>query len=145
MEATGSTNEDWMFDVLIPSKPDQSAKIVSQLLDALEQRGWSNKDTFGIHMAMEEAIMNAIRHGNQCAPDKEVHIFIEIKSDRYYAKVTDQGCGFDPDDLPDPTEDENLEKTCGRGVMLIKNFVDEVIYNEVGNSVELKKTKTPTK
>lgn len=93
-------------------------------------------------MAMEEAIMNAITHGNHCCPDKDVHVEIAISDSNFTAKITDQGCGFNPEDVPDPTEDENLEKTSGRGVMLMKNFVDEVHYNEKGNSVELVKQKS---
>ena len=133
---------DWKLDDRFPSEPDVCAKIVGMLLDRLEQSSWSNKDTFGIHMAMEEAIMNAIHHGNQCADDKHVHVLIEISTDQFYSRVTDQGCGFDPDRVPDPTEEENLDKDSGRGVMLMKSFVDEVIYNDKGNSVELKKKKS---
>ncbi|MFK7768837.1 MAG: ATP-binding protein [Mariniblastus sp.] len=138
----GSTAQDWIYDNQVPSDPDNCAPIIGMILDQLEKNNWPNKDVFGIHMAMEEAIMNAIKHGNHCAPDKDVHVLVEISATDFYSKVTDQGCGFNPDDVPDPTDDENLEKTCGRGVMLIKNFVDEAIYNEVGNSLELKKKRT---
>ncbi len=137
-----STAQGWKFEIRIPSEPDCSAKVIHELLDQLEKNGWSNKDTFGIHMAMEEAMMNAIRHGNHCAPDKEVEILIELSKDRFYAKITDQGCGFNPEELPDPTDDENLEKTSGRGVMLIKSFVDDAAYNEKGNSLELTKMRS---
>jgi serine/threonine-protein kinase RsbW len=133
---------DWKFDDRFPSEPGVCARIVEMLLERLEQSCWNNKDTFGIHMAMEEAIMNAIHHGNRCANNKQVHILIEISSHRFYSRITDEGCGFDPSQLPDPTDEENLEKSSGRGVMLMKSFVDEVIYNEIGNSVELKKKKS---
>jgi len=136
------TAQAWKFENSIPSEPDYCAKVLHVVLDQLEKEGWNNKDTFGIHMAMEEAIMNAIRHGNRCAPDKEVKIEIEISKDQFFATITDQGCGFNPDEVPDPTKDENLEKTCGRGVMLIKNFVDEAIYNEKGNSLQLMKKRS---
>lgn len=137
-----NTAQDWKFDHCIQSVPDACAEITVALLDQLEKTGWSNKDTFGIHMAVEEAVMNAIRHGNQCCPDKEVRVKIEILGDRFYACITDQGCGFDPDDLPDPTDDKNIENTSGRGVMLMRSFVDEVVFNDQGNSVELKKNKS---
>lgn len=136
------TAEDWKYNQKVPSQPDVCAQIIEVLLKQLHSANWSNKDIFGIHMAMEEAIMNAVRHGNQCAPDKQVHVEITISGDQFYAKITDQGDGFDPAAVPDPTLDENLNKTCGRGVTLMKNFVDEVIFNEKGNSVELKKTRT---
>ena len=136
------TAKDWKYDQNVPSQPDVCAQIIELLLNQLNSANWPNKNVFGIHMAMEEAIMNAVRHGNQCAPDKQVHVEITISGDQFYAKITDQGDGFDPAAVPDPTLDENLNKTCGRGVTLMKNFVDEVIFNEKGNSVELKKTRT---
>ncbi len=134
--------ELWRFDKRIDSEPDNCAKIIETLLVQLESFGWSNRDSFGIHMAMEEAILNAIRHGNQCDPEKQVHVKIEICHERFYSQVTDQGAGFRLCDVPDPTLEENLDNTCGRGVMLIKNFVDQVQYNEAGNSVELVKTRS---
>ena len=136
------TAKDWKYDQYVPSQPDVCAEIIELLLKQLQSANWSNKDVFGIHMAMEEAIMNAIRHGNQCASDKQVHVLIALSADQFYAKITDQGDGFDPDSVPDPTLDENINKTCGRGVTLMRNFVDEVNYNQKGNSVERKKSKT---
>lgn len=129
----------WKYDQRIASDPNNCSKVIELLLDHLAATKWPNKDSFGIHMAMEEAIMNAICHGNKRCSDKSVHIVIELDEHTFYAKITDQGRGFRLEDVPDPTEDENLEKTSGRGVMLIQHFVDEVKYNEVGNSVELKK------
>lgn len=136
------TVQHWRYDNLIPSEPDYCSKVIGLILEQLKKSSWSNKDTFGIHMAMEEAIMNAIHHGNQCSPDKDVHVLVELFDDRFYSKITDQGCGFDPDALPDPTDEDNLENDCGRGVMLIRNFVDVVNYNEKGNSVELTKRRS---
>ena len=137
-----STTQHWRYDDHIPSEADCCATIVRMVLEQLEKNGWGNKDTFGIHMAMEEAVMNAIDHGNNRSPDKTVHLVIEICGDRFYSKITDQGEGFDPTKVPDPTDEENLEKDCGRGVMLIKNFVDVVLYNDKGNSLELTKQNT---
>lgn len=134
--------KDWTYDQHVPSEPDVCGQIIKILLDQLEASDWTRKDVFGIHMSMEEAILNAIRHGNQCSADKKVHVLIEISADRFYAKITDEGGGFDPSKVPDPTLEENLGRTSGRGVVLMKNFVDEIAYNEKGNSVELKKAKT---
>ncbi len=137
-----SQNSSWRFEEHLPSDPDNCSKIVGELLSQLESSDWGNRDTFGIHMAVEEAVLNAIRHGNQSDPAKTFHVIIELSETSFYSKVTDQGSGFDPSAIPDPTLEENLEKTSGRGVMLMNSFVDEVIYNEIGNSVELKKKKS---
>ncbi len=124
------------------SDPQDCAKLVRDLLDLLEPAGWSKDDMFAIRMAVEEAVMNAIKHGNCEDSDKIVQVLIRLEPDRLYAKVTDEGHGFCPADVPDPTADSNLEKTSGRGVMLIKAFVDECHYNECGNSVELVKLRS---
>lgn len=90
---------------------------------------------------MEEALVNAIRHGNQCSPEKSVEVKMSVTDQEFNATITDQGDGFDPDQVPDPTDDENLERDSGRGLVLIKTYSDEVTYNQAGNSVTLKKIK----
>ena len=131
----------WRFEEFIKSTPEEGVDTIKKLLDQLELHQWPDKAVFGIHMAMEEAVMNAIKHGNQDDPEKQVHIVLSLSEDEFYAQITDQGEGFNPDDVPDPTMDENLEKFSGRGVMLMKNFVDIVRYNPKGNSVELRKSR----
>ena len=132
----------WKFDQRIASDPNNCALIIEVLLDQLLEYDWGPKDTFAIHMAMEEAIMNAICHGNEKCADKQVHIVMTMDHEVFFARVTDEGCGFNLDEVPDPTDDENLMNTSGRGVALIRHFVDSVAYNDVGNSVELKKGKS---
>lgn len=100
-------------------------------------------DVFGIHLAAEEAIVNAIKHGNAYNPEKNVQIEMNVGADRVSLRVTDEGPGFDPLDVPDPTEDENLENESGRGVMLIKAYMTDVRYNDRGNSVFMEKVRTP--
>lgn len=132
----------WEFDKRIPSIPDCGVEVIREILMQLEKNQWSEKDMFGVHMAMEEAVMNAIKHGNKLDENKVVHVLVSLSDHKFYACVTDQGEGFDPRSVPDPTLEENLEKTSGRGLMLMNNFVDIVRYNEQGNSVELTKNKT---
>lgn len=132
----------WHFDQSMASDPDQCAPLIAQILEQLDRFKWSNKDTFAIHMSMEEGILNAIRHGNRCCSEKRVRVRIDLDQTSFYAQISDEGEGFCLEDVPDPTLEENLEKTSGRGVMLIRVFMDRVVYNEKGNSVELFKTKT---
>jgi len=141
-ESANEPLEGWTVDQHIASVPDNCARFLEPVLDELARLGWCGRDEFGIRMAMEEAIMNAIDHGNRRDPKKNVHIVIRVTSARFYAKITDQGDGFDPLQLPDPTLEENLENSRGRGVMLIKKFVDSAVYNRKGNSVELRKVRS---
>ena len=130
------------FERVLESEPNQCAELVRELLELLESENWSKDDIFGIRMAVEEAVMNAIKHGNAADRDKKVHVKLRLEKDRFYARISDQGKGFCPDDVPDPPADSNLEKTSGRGVKLMKAFVDECRFNSCGNSVELVKRRS---
>ena len=132
----------WTLVRKLPADPDQCAPLVAEILDALQLHGWSAGDKFGIQMAMEEAVMNAIKHGNGCDPTKMVYINLGFDDQKFEATISDDGCGFNPDEVPDPTADENIGKTCGRGVLLMKEFVDSLEYNETGNEVKMMKKKS---
>lgn len=132
----------WTLVRKLPADPDQCAPLVAEILDALQLHGWSAGDKFGIQMAMEEAVMNAIKHGNGCDPTKMVDINLGFDDQKFEATISDDGCGFNPDEVPDPTADENIGKTCGRGVLLMKEFVDSLEYNETGNEVKMMKKKS---
>lgn len=139
---TGNTKWTWHLDREFCSDPNIGVQLIAEVLDHLEQGTWGNKDVFSIHMAMEEAVMNAIKHGNKRDIEKFVKVSIGTTSDLFWARVEDEGEGFDPEDVPDPTLEENIDKTCGRGVMLMKFYMDEVSYNDTGNVVEISKSRT---
>ena len=117
-----------------------------------------------IGVALEEALANALYHGNlevgselreadsraYCAlvdrrrreapyRDRQMHVLASLSRKRASVVVSDEGTGFDPSALPDPTQPANLERVSGRGVLLMRTFMDEVIYNEPGNAVTLVK------
>lgn len=134
---------NWKLDRTIRSVPDRCATLMEELLDALNAFAWQPKDIFGIRMAMEEAILNAIRHGNNCDIGKTVTVSIRLSPNEFAATIRDQGKGFDPASLPDPADDENLELNSGRGVKLIRNYMDQVTYNKKGNSLFVRKRRSP--
>jgi serine/threonine-protein kinase RsbW len=88
-------------------------------------------------VGLTEALSNAMLYGNGHDTSKRVRVEVTIEHGRVQARVTDQGSGFDPTAIPDPTEPANLMKTGGRGVFLMRQLLDEVSYNEVGNQVTL--------
>ncbi len=136
------TSWTWTLDRKICSDSSLGAKLIAEVVEHLEQNRWGSKDIFGIHMAMEEAVMNAIKHGNQRDENKCVKVYVGTTELLFWARVEDEGTGFKPENVPDPTLDENIEKTCGRGVMLMRLYMDEVLYSASGNVVELKKQRT---
>ncbi|HBE68048.1 MAG TPA: ATP-binding protein [Planctomycetaceae bacterium] len=134
--------ESWTLSDSIPSDLDQGHHAIEKLLDAMRERNWEGRDYFHVQMAAEEAMVNAVEHGNKKAADKHVDIAFVVTEDEVYMQFTDEGEGFDPEDLPDPRDDENLHCTNGRGVMLIKEMMSEVKYSERGNQVEMWKRRS---
>ena len=132
----------WTYNKTFSSQVELGVELIRTLISHLESKQWPPKDVFGIHMAMEEAVMNAIKHGNQRDPSKDIHVVLKTCDDKLlFVKVTDEGDGFDPNAVLDCTADENLEKICGRGLMLMKSYMDSVEYNSKGNSVEMTKAR----
>jgi serine/threonine-protein kinase RsbW len=88
-------------------------------------------------VGLTEALANAMLYGNCHDPSKRVLLEIAFQLGRIEARVTDQGRGFDPSAVPDPTTPENLTRPCGRGLFLMRKLLDEVCYNDQGNQVTL--------
>lgn len=88
-------------------------------------------------VGLTEALSNAMLYGNGRDPSKSVVVEVEIRPDAVCARVRDQGVGFDPRAVPDPTLPENVSRPCGRGLFLMRELLDEVCYNERGNEVTL--------
>lgn len=135
----------WSFEEEISSDVDVASDVVRKLVQQLESRDWSKKDSFAIHMATEEALMNAVKHGNEHDESKRVAVVLQLSDNCFYARIADEGEGFDPATVPDPCDEKNLDKTSGRGVSLIRSFVDNVKYNESGNVIEFEKRRSDTR
>ena len=105
--------------------------------DALGARGYPEGAMFAVRLAIEEAVVNAFRHGNLSDPKKVVFFRAAIDDARADFEVEDQGPGFDPRLIPDPTDEDNLEIPSGRGVMLIKAYMTEVEYVKPGNRLRM--------
>ena len=91
--------------------------------------------TFNLRTAFAEALSNAILYGNGSDPAKRVHVRVQAGPDALRLHVADEGAGFDPTDLPDPTRPENIEREDGRGLFVMRHLVDQVTFNDKGNAV----------
>ncbi len=136
-----TANQTWTYDQRIASDCNMGNRLVLDIVKQMQEIGWNESELFGIHMALEEAIINAIKHGNREAEDKQVHVVVEASTDSFFLRVTDEGEGFNPDDVPDCTADDNLELCSGRGLMLMYHYMDSVSYNDTGNSLEIRKSR----
>ncbi len=114
-------------------------QIEGRLLEAVERAGYEKASRFAIKLAFEEAVINAFTHGHAgLGEDLEIRIEYRVTPQEVYIAVEDQGPGFAPGGIPDPTLDENLAKPTGRGLMLMKAYMTEVTHNTAGNRVEMR-------
>jgi serine/threonine-protein kinase RsbW len=104
--------------------------------------GYGQQDIHAVRLGLEEALVNAIRHGHGGDPAKTVRFQYAVSPEEVRAEVEDQGPGFDPNQVPDPLALENLEKPSGRGLLLMRHYLTEVRYNARGNVVSLRKRRT---
>ena len=129
----------WQHDFELPSERGSSRIVLDELLAQLGRFGWEQSDIFGVHLAAEEAIVNAILHGNQLDPGKMVRVSCEVSSRQVQLRVTDEGPGFKPETVPDCTREDRLDMPGGRGLLLMRSFMTTIEYNDRGNSVLLEK------
>lgn len=134
--------DSFKFEVTIPSDTTRGHEVQEEILERLQFSGFPEHDLFGVRLALEEGIVNAIKHGNGLNPSKSVSVKCTYDGVRVIVEIEDEGPGFVPEDVPDPTADENLQKPSGRGLMLMKAFMTRVEYNEKGNRVLLEKERS---
>lgn len=137
-----SVQEDWRFDKSLPTDLEVGHAAIDELMQALNTLGWEGADLFRIQMAIEEAMVNAMEHGNKRDTAKKVHLKFRVTPDLAWMQIEDEGCGFDHRNVADPTEEERLEQPRGRGVMLMRELMNEVIYNDCGNQVTMVKNRS---
>ena len=137
-EARGKTVGLWCTEEF-PSQMSEGRRVEEKILSQCRKHGYGQRDLFALKLALEEAICNAIRHGNKSTAGKHVRVKYRITNERVDVMVEDEGGGFDPAALPDPTADQNLQRTCGRGVLLMRAYMNNVVFNPAGNSVTLTK------
>ncbi|MBA7481910.1 Serine-protein kinase RsbW [subsurface metagenome] len=131
--------------VVISSTPLAIVEVCKQVLVNLEAQDYSEEDFFAVHLALEEAFINAVKHGNKMEPTKAVKIDYSVGADRIEICMTDEGEGFDPEVVPDPRYGDNLFKPAGRGLLLIRSYMDVVEYNKQGNSIRMVRFKEKEK
>jgi serine/threonine-protein kinase RsbW len=125
--------------VVITSDLHAARDVEEQVLRLAESFGYSSQCAFAIRLSLEEAIVNAHRHGNRCDPHKKITISYDIDRRRAIIRIRDEGPGFDPASVPDPTCPERICLPNGRGIMLMRSYLNEVTYNRQGNEVQLVK------
>jgi serine/threonine-protein kinase RsbW len=126
-----------VIEIELPSDMKFLEGVLSYLIERAASHQLVNPANSNTFVALDEALSNAIRHGNRNNPAKKVYIRVELTSDEARFTIRDEGSGFNPDAVPDPLDPANLYKNSGRGVLLIRRLMDEVSYNERGNEVTM--------
>lgn len=111
---------------------------VLHVMDQIERERFSSRKLYRIRLSVDEALTNAIVHGNGRDSSRRVDVELEQTPESLLIRITDEGEGFDTDTVPEPTEDDLLLQIGGRGVFILSKFADSAEYNECGNSVELR-------
>lgn len=113
-------------------------RVVENVIDETTAIMGISQDDYGkILVCTMEAVNNAILHGNRSNPEKKVDIELSFENNSLQIKVTDEGPGFRPDKVPDPTTPENIEELNGRGIYLMSHLADVIEYSKKGNSVTM--------
>ena len=121
----------------ISSTVEEIHRVQADVQRDLQRSGLNGDTCFAVKLALEESLVNAVRHGNRLDPALHVHIQYCINDRGITICVRDEGPGFDPADIPDPTPPENLTKPTGRGIMLMRAYMDSVTYSPRGNEVTM--------
>jgi serine/threonine-protein kinase RsbW len=118
-------------------RAEDIGSTIEELLRHLDAAGYSVEERFAVHISVEEALVNAIKHGHQGDPSKEVQLRYLLAPDYLLVEIEDQGPGFKLEDVPDPFAPENLDRACGRGLLLMRSYMTWVRFNDTGNRVTM--------
>jgi len=116
---------------------DEVPSLLDDVVAAMDEQVFPKKDVFAVRLAMEEALVNAVKHGNRGDPAKEARMRYFVNTEFVLLEVEDEGQGFDPAGVPDPLAPENLERPSGRGLFLIRKYMTWMEHNERGNCITM--------
>ncbi len=137
MSDHATSNQPFRQRFVLRNRRDDFKEAQAIILQAAEDRRFDETHRFGIRTALEEAVSNAFKHGNGDDPAKSVCLECEISDDELTIRIEDEGPGFNPGTVPDPTQQENVEIPAGRGLLLIRAFMTTVHIPPPGNRVEM--------
>ncbi|MBI4619445.1 MAG: ATP-binding protein [Desulfobacterales bacterium] len=123
--------------VVIPSKIEEIGRVITEVKAYIEKEEYEGKKYIRLMGALYEAVANAIIHGNKIDEGKRVFVTYFDDKDKFQVKVADEGEGFDISSVSDSCSPDNITKPRGRGIFIIKGYVDEVSFNEKGNEITL--------
>ena len=112
--------------IVVESKSSVVVDVCEQILSKLEEHNFDEDDIFAVHLTLEEAFLNAVKHGNRMDPTKKIKVDYAIDSDKVEISITDEGSGFEPEAVVDPRFGAGLYEPGGRGMLLMNSYMDIV-------------------
>src|SRR5258706_10652947 len=129
---------------IIPSDFGEGRAVQKRILQEVENHRFMDESQFAIRLALEEGLINAIKHGNKFDPAKKVRIEARITDHQAEIIIEDEGPGFDRSSVPDPTTEENLERLHGRGILLMEAYMHTVEWSRGGRRVRMIRKNEPS-
>ena len=133
------------LEVILDTRVESVNLAEEMCLRVAEASGFSEDECYRIGMSVREGVINAFHYGNQEKPEKKIHLAIDLTGEKMVIHVMDEGKGFRLTDVPDPLAEENLLSTSGRGIFLMRTFMDEfdVVYGRTGGAEIIMSKKFP--
>jgi serine/threonine-protein kinase RsbW len=122
---------------IFPSDPSEARKAQDRIMDSVQKRKFDPDSLYAITIALQECVINAIKHGNRFDKSKNVILEAHVSDDKVEIIVEDQGEGFVRNNVPDPLAEENIERLHGRGLLLMEAYMNKVDYSKGGRRVRL--------
>lgn len=142
--AGGTMHQLQGFHAVLPTCSDSIRETQERLADLLADLEYSERDRFSVRLAVEEAMVNALKHGNQRDEERVIEVTCEADCESVRIEIGDEGPGFDPGSVRSSCEDGNVLHPNGRGIPLMQQFMDTVDFNSEGNRVILRKRRSNT-
>jgi serine/threonine-protein kinase RsbW len=136
-EGAAELGFEWTYRQANVRRLEDVTALLNDVLATLTGLNYSPTDCLGIRLALGEALVNGLRHGNRCDPAKCVRVCYWVSPAALLAEVEDEGTGFDPAAVPDPTTPSNLDRPGGRGLYLMRHYTTWLRYNDRGNCLTL--------
>jgi len=127
-----------------PATAEEVDALLREIMDAIEKNRCPVGDYDEIRLALREALNNAVKHGSGFNAGKKVHVAVRCNlNDGFWMSIRDEGRGFEPDKVPNPTEPENLERFSGRGLFMIRELMDDVQFHDHGREIQMLRRPRP--
>ena len=126
----------------LPATPESADSLLQEIMNAVEDFPCGDLDE--VRLAVREALNNAVKHGSRLDPKKKIHVAWRLDpQEGLWVSIRDEGNGFDPNRIPDPTAPENLERFSGRGIFMIRELMDKVEFRDKGREIQMQRRPRP--